>query len=175
MENYNVVELVGEGSFGKVYKARRRYTGQIVVRGRLHLHPSACRAASAALGAHSVPPAAQAIKFILKHGKSEKDIRSLRQEIEILRNLQVRAACVGLRRRASPPRAAWPARPGPRAPRACGRGVARAPERAARHRFTAGLFLTRAVPPAARSPAPVQHDNIIHMCALRAPLCACSV
>lgn len=37
------------------------------------------------------PP--QAIKFILKHGKSEKDIRSLRQEIEILRNLQVRRAC----------------------------------------------------------------------------------
>ena len=30
--DYLVVELVGEGSFGKVYKARRRYTGQIVVR-----------------------------------------------------------------------------------------------------------------------------------------------
>jgi fused len=29
----------------------------------------------------------QAIKFIMKHGKSEKDIRSLRQEIEILRTL----------------------------------------------------------------------------------------
>jgi serine/threonine protein kinase len=32
MDNYNVIELVGEGSFGKVYKARRRFTGQIVVR-----------------------------------------------------------------------------------------------------------------------------------------------
>jgi serine/threonine protein kinase len=32
MDAYNVVELVGEGSFGKVYKARRRFTGQIVVR-----------------------------------------------------------------------------------------------------------------------------------------------
>jgi fused-like protein len=34
MDNYNVIELVGEGSFGKVYKARRRFTGQIVVRMR---------------------------------------------------------------------------------------------------------------------------------------------
>lgn len=36
-------ELVGEGSFGKVYKARRKFTGRIV-----------------------------AMKFIMKHGKSEK-------------------------------------------------------------------------------------------------------
>jgi hypothetical protein len=36
------------------------------------------------------PGARQAIKFIMKHGKSEKDIRALRQEIEILRSLQVR-------------------------------------------------------------------------------------
>ncbi|MCO5586124.1 hypothetical protein L7F22_040064 [Adiantum nelumboides] len=59
VENYHVVELVGEGSFGKVYKGRRKYTGQTV-----------------------------ALKFILKHGKSDKDIENLRQEIEILRNLK---------------------------------------------------------------------------------------
>lgn len=44
--------------------------------------------------AHAVthpPPRPQAIKFIMKHGKSEKDIRALRQEIEILRSLQARA------------------------------------------------------------------------------------
>lgn len=29
MENYHVIELVGEGSFGKVYKGRRKYTGQV--------------------------------------------------------------------------------------------------------------------------------------------------
>lgn len=29
-----------------------------------------------------------ALKFILKHGKLEKDIKSLRQEIEILRGLK---------------------------------------------------------------------------------------
>ncbi|KAA8540379.1 hypothetical protein F0562_024702 [Nyssa sinensis] len=51
--------LAGEGSFGKVYKGRRKYTGQTV-----------------------------AMKFILKHGKSEKDIHNLRQEIEILRKLK---------------------------------------------------------------------------------------
>ncbi|ONK63237.1 uncharacterized protein A4U43_C07F12800 [Asparagus officinalis] len=59
IENYHVIELVGEGSFGKVYKGRRKYTGKTV-----------------------------ALKFILKHGKSEKDIHNLRQEIEILRKLK---------------------------------------------------------------------------------------
>ncbi|WIA41543.1 hypothetical protein OEZ86_008912 [Tetradesmus obliquus] len=59
LENYHVIDLVGEGSFGKVYKGRRRCTGQIT-----------------------------AMKFIVKHGKSEKDIRNLRQEIEILRQLR---------------------------------------------------------------------------------------
>ncbi|KAF3779946.1 Serine/threonine-protein kinase [Nymphaea thermarum] len=59
VENYHVIELVGEGSFGKVYKGRRKFTGQTV-----------------------------AMKFILKHGKSEKDILNLRQEIEILRKLK---------------------------------------------------------------------------------------
>ncbi|WOL04028.1 serine/threonine-protein kinase TIO isoform X1 [Canna indica] len=59
VEDYHVVGLVGEGSFGKVYKGRRKYTRQTV-----------------------------AMKFILKHGKTEKDIHNLRQEIEILRKLK---------------------------------------------------------------------------------------
>lgn len=54
-----MIELVGEGSFGKVYKGRRKHTGQTV-----------------------------AMKFIMKQGKSEKDIHNLRQEIEILRKLK---------------------------------------------------------------------------------------
>lgn len=59
MDDYHVVELVGEGSFGKVYKGRRKYSRQTV-----------------------------AMKFILKHGKTDKDIHNLRQEIEILRKLK---------------------------------------------------------------------------------------
>ncbi len=43
----------------QVFKGRRKYTGQTV-----------------------------AMKFILKHNKSEKDIENLRQEIEILRDLK---------------------------------------------------------------------------------------
>ena len=58
MDKYLVLEHIGEGSFGKVYKARRKNTGFTV-----------------------------AMKFITKHGKSEKDIKNLRQEIKILRNL----------------------------------------------------------------------------------------
>ncbi|GLT75347.1 hypothetical protein SLA2020_470780 [Shorea laevis] len=59
LEDYHVIELVGEGSFGKVYKGRRKFSGQTV-----------------------------AMKFIMKQGKSEKDIHNLRQEIEILRKLK---------------------------------------------------------------------------------------
>eukprot|EP01039_Chlorochromonas_danica_P000352 gene348-377_t len=58
MENYVIIEHIGEGSFGKVYKARRKNTGFTV-----------------------------AMKFINKHGKSEKDLKNLRQEIGILRTL----------------------------------------------------------------------------------------
>ncbi len=59
MDQYCILHLIGEGSFGKVFKGRRKYTGQIV-----------------------------ALKFIRKTGKSEKDITRLRSEIEILKNLK---------------------------------------------------------------------------------------
>jgi fused-like protein len=58
MENYIVLEHISEGSFGKVYKARRKNTGFTV-----------------------------AMKFIAKHGKSDKDLKNLRQEIGILKDL----------------------------------------------------------------------------------------
>ncbi|KAL4423876.1 hypothetical protein ABPG75_001177 [Micractinium tetrahymenae] len=57
--DYKLIELAGEGSFGKVWKARRTGSLQTV-----------------------------AVKLITKHGKNEKDLRNLRQEIEILRKLQ---------------------------------------------------------------------------------------
>ncbi|CAM9097090.1 unnamed protein product [Chrysoparadoxa australica] len=56
--NYIRLGRIGEGSFGKVYKGRRKHSGQTV-----------------------------ALKFISKHGKSSKDISNLRQEISILRTL----------------------------------------------------------------------------------------
>ena len=58
MDEYHLAEQIGEGSFGKVFKGRRRYTSQIV-----------------------------ALKLINKHGKSEKDMRNLRQEIDSQRRL----------------------------------------------------------------------------------------
>jgi serine/threonine protein kinase len=56
--DYRLLELVGEGSFGKVWKARKQGSLQTV-----------------------------AIKLITKRGKNDKDISNLRQEIEILRKL----------------------------------------------------------------------------------------
>jgi fused-like protein len=58
MRNYAVTHMVGEGSFGRVYKARKRGTGETV-----------------------------ALKRIAKAGRSEKEISSLRQEIDILSRL----------------------------------------------------------------------------------------
>ena len=54
-----MLHLVGQGCFGKVYKGRRRHTGQIV-----------------------------AMKFISKRGKPEKDQQQLRLEIGILQRLE---------------------------------------------------------------------------------------
>ncbi|KAM3868988.1 serine/threonine-protein kinase 36 [Diretmus argenteus] len=59
MNPYHVLELVGQGSFGRVYKGRKRCTGQVV-----------------------------ALKCIPKVGRSEKELRSLKKEIEIMRGLQ---------------------------------------------------------------------------------------
>ena len=58
MENYHVLHPIGEGSFGKVFKGRRKNSGQTV-----------------------------AIKFISKRGKSEKDLANFRQEIQIMKKL----------------------------------------------------------------------------------------
>lgn len=56
---YQVQDLVGEGSFGKVYRAIDRTSNEMV-----------------------------ALKFIPRKGKNRKDMESLRQEIEILKKLK---------------------------------------------------------------------------------------
>uniref|UniRef100_A0A8B9GBC9 non-specific serine/threonine protein kinase n=1 Tax=Amazona collaria TaxID=241587 RepID=A0A8B9GBC9_9PSIT len=58
MEKYHVLEVIGEGSFGRVYKGRRKRSAQVV-----------------------------ALKFIPKVGRSEKELKDLQQEIEIMRGL----------------------------------------------------------------------------------------
>ncbi|NXY16063.1 STK36 kinase, partial [Atrichornis clamosus] len=58
MEKYHVLELIGEGSFGHVYKGRRKHSAQVV-----------------------------ALKFIPKVGRSEKELKNLQREIEIMRDL----------------------------------------------------------------------------------------
>ncbi|NXO04898.1 STK36 kinase, partial [Rhinopomastus cyanomelas] len=58
MQKYHVLEAIGEGSFGRVYKGRRKYSAQVV-----------------------------ALKFIPKMGRSEKELKNLQQEIEIMRSL----------------------------------------------------------------------------------------
>lgn len=58
MDKYDVLGQVGEGSFGQVYKAKKRSDGEIV-----------------------------AFKVIRKRGRSLKELKSLRQECEIQRHL----------------------------------------------------------------------------------------
>ncbi|XP_077176833.1 serine/threonine-protein kinase 36 isoform X2 [Paroedura picta] len=58
MEKYHVLEVIGEGSFGRVYKGRRKYSAQVV-----------------------------ALKFIPKVGRSQKELTNLQREIEIMRGL----------------------------------------------------------------------------------------
>ncbi|NWV10088.1 STK36 kinase, partial [Ptilonorhynchus violaceus] len=58
MEKYHVLEMIGEGSFGRVYKGRRKHSAQVV-----------------------------ALKFIPKVGRSEKELKNLQREIEIVRDL----------------------------------------------------------------------------------------
>ena len=56
MERYKLLDMIGEGSFGRVYKGRLRFTGHAV-----------------------------AMKFISKTGRSEKEINNLKRELNIMK------------------------------------------------------------------------------------------
>ena len=58
IQDYDLLNLIGEGSFGRVYKARRKFTGRLV-----------------------------AIKLINKLGQNADDLQTLRREIDILSNV----------------------------------------------------------------------------------------
>lgn len=80
MDNYVVLDNIGEGSFGRVYKvslATFIYLYFVCLINNLY-----CIKARRKNTGFTV-----AMKFINKHGKSEKDIKNLRQEIGILRTL----------------------------------------------------------------------------------------
>ena len=94
--DYKLIELAGEGSFGKV---RRHCCLACLPCGcfqHLRCPALAVPHLPAASTAHSQVWKARrtgslqtvAVKLITKHGKNEKDLRNLRQEIEILRKLQ---------------------------------------------------------------------------------------
>ncbi|XP_061607500.1 serine/threonine-protein kinase 36-like isoform X1 [Phyllopteryx taeniolatus] len=59
MDSYHVLAQVGQGSFGRVHKGMKRFTGQVV-----------------------------ALKFMPKMGRSTKELQSLKKEIDIMSNLQ---------------------------------------------------------------------------------------
>ncbi|XP_049598268.1 uncharacterized protein [Syngnathus scovelli] len=59
MDSYHVLAQVGQGSFGRVHKGMKKFTGQVV-----------------------------ALKFIPKMGRSNKELQSLKKEIDIMSNLQ---------------------------------------------------------------------------------------
>ncbi|KPP79117.1 serine/threonine-protein kinase 36-like [Scleropages formosus] len=64
--------IIGEGSFGRVYKGRKKFSGQLMTGGAVALFCSEV----------------VALKFIPKVGRSDKELRSLRREIDIMRGLR---------------------------------------------------------------------------------------
>lgn len=84
VENYHVIELVGEGSFGKVYKGRRKFTGQVLIFCISENFFFLFFIILSAITCFVADFQTVAMKFIMKHGKSDKDIHNLRQEIEVV-------------------------------------------------------------------------------------------
>lgn len=77
MEQYYILVLIGEGSFGKVYKGRRKDSKEV---SHHSMMPEAVIAAR--------PLQIVALKFIPKVGKSGDELHALEREIAIMRALR---------------------------------------------------------------------------------------
>lgn len=70
MDEYHVLECIGEGSFGRVYRGRRRFTGHVNWNIFDFTYVQTV-----------------ALKFIPKLGKSERACLNLKKEIEIMKSM----------------------------------------------------------------------------------------
>lgn len=90
MNSYHILELVGEGSFGRVHKGMKKFTGQVSCSRNVDLHT--CRIFSLPLKECGLSALfyvqVVALKFMPKMGRSNKELQSLKKEIEIMSNLQ---------------------------------------------------------------------------------------
>lgn len=71
MDRYHVLECIGEGSFGRVHRGRKRYTGRV----RINYFCAFQFLQTVAL------------KFISKSDKSDRAFQNLKKEIEIMKSL----------------------------------------------------------------------------------------
>lgn len=87
MEDYHVLEVIGEGSFGRVYKGRRKFTKQVsfLPVWRLSLS-STCDDKSVCMAWFNLQIVA--LKFIPKLNKSTEDLLALQREVGIMRELR---------------------------------------------------------------------------------------
>ena len=73
MDDYHVLELIGEGSFGRVYKGRRKHSKQVSI--------------TLLLVTSFIVLQIIALKFIPKLGRTAEELHALRREISIMAEL----------------------------------------------------------------------------------------
>lgn len=82
-ERYHVLELIGEGSFGRVYKGRRKFTKQVALGTGSLVSPE-----TIFIKLYQIIFQIVALKFIAKLGKGANELRALEREISIMSKLR---------------------------------------------------------------------------------------